>query len=408
MSSSPHASTKHDRHLKKGLDQDEVRRKREATAVQIRKDKKDESLQKRRRDLGGGAAASSSATVQRSDQQVGALPDPALRINLDRLPEDMQLLRSDDPAEQLEATTRFRKLLSIERNPPIADVVQAGAVPRLVQYCQCYDNAPLLLEASWALTNISSGTSEHTRVVIDNGAIPIFIHLLRCPHADVREQAVWALGNIAGDSTRCRDLVLSYDAPLGLNQNLLGAMGELGSEEAVTMLRNATWTISNLVRGKPPPRWALIEALLQPLVSLIHHADEEVLVDACWALSYMCEPPERINYLIQTGVLPRLTMLLTHPSASIQTPALRCIGNVATGTAEQTQAVLASNALAGGDRAARSCQALFQALFSRTVSRSLVPRVPRAPRVPRPWQWASCLPLARRRSKKRPAGCSPT
>lgn len=27
---------------------------------------------------------------------------------------------------------------------------------------------------------------------------------VRCPHADVQEQAVWALGNIAGDSTRCR------------------------------------------------------------------------------------------------------------------------------------------------------------------------------------------------------------
>jgi len=31
-------------------------------------------------------------------------------------------------------------------------------------------------------------------------------------HSDVREQAAWALGNVAGDSVQCRDLVLSLDA----------------------------------------------------------------------------------------------------------------------------------------------------------------------------------------------------
>jgi importin subunit alpha-1 len=46
---------------------------------------------------------------------------------------------SNDTTRQLQATQQFRRLLSIERNPPIQQVIDAGVVPRFVEFLQMGD-----------------------------------------------------------------------------------------------------------------------------------------------------------------------------------------------------------------------------------------------------------------------------
>lgn len=92
--------------------------------------------------------------------------------------------------------------------------------------------------------------------------MPIFVELLSSPEPDVREQAVWALGNIAGDSPQCRDYVLSAGA-------LRPLLALISDGRKMSMLRNATWTLSNFCRGKTPqPDWNTVRRCT-PEVSII-------------------------------------------------------------------------------------------------------------------------------------------
>ncbi|KAK4487374.1 hypothetical protein RD792_006000 [Penstemon davidsonii] len=308
---------------KVAVDADEGRRRREESLVEIRKSKREENLLKKRRE---GLQQQFSSPLQFSQ----------LEKKLESLPSMIAGVWSNDGNLQLEAITKFRKLLSIERNPPIQKVIQSGVVPRFVEFLTREDFPQIQLEAAWALTNIASGTSDNTKVVIDHGAVPIFVKLLGSPSDDVREQAVWALGNVAVDSPKCRDLVLGNGA-------LVPVLSLLNENAKLSMLRNATWTLSIFCRGWPQPPFEQVRPALQHLV---YSNDEEVLTNACWALSYLSDGTnDKIQAVIEAGVCQRLVELLLHPCPSVLVPALRTVGNIVTGDDAQTQYIIDHGAL---------------------------------------------------------------
>mmetsp|Transcript_17470 Transcript_17470/g.19735 ORF Transcript_17470/g.19735 Transcript_17470/m.19735 type:complete len:362 (-) Transcript_17470:201-1286(-) len=178
-------------------------------------------------------------------------------------------------------------------------------------------------------------------VIIEKGAISLFVKLLSSNHYVVQEQAMWALGNIAGDAEECRDLVLDANALEPLCEILM-------QTQNINLVKNGAWTLSNLCRGKPAPLFSKVKKAIPCLAHIIKTStDEEILIDACWALSYISDGSEvRINAVVKSGLTPRLVELLSNQLIAIQIPCLRTLGNIVTGSEEQTQLVINNGALA--------------------------------------------------------------
>jgi HEAT repeat protein len=247
----------------------------------------------------------------------------------------MEQLRAVDEPTQVTALRAFRRLLSAERAPPVQECINCGAIPAFVECLQRVDSTDLQFEAAWALTNIAS--TDRTDVVVDCGAIPHLVQLLDSVSPDVREQAAWCLGNVAGDGPSYRDLVLSFDAMELLLKNI-------SQPATISLLRNATWTLSNFCRGKPSPTIDVLAPALPALAYLISDQieDSETRIDAAWALSYICDSDnDHIEQVIAQPDLVKSLLRMCASGANTQImPALRTLGNIVSGTDVQTQAVL--------------------------------------------------------------------
>jgi hypothetical protein len=196
--------------------------------------------------------------------------DESLKPDLKNLASLAAALSTNSRALQLKAVEAFRKLLSKVDKPPVPQVIAAGVVTRFVEFIGPNYRAhnKLQFEAAWALTNIAS--SDHTAIVVELGAVQPLCDMLASDHADIRDQAAWCLGNIAGDSVSLRDALLVQ----GVLPKLLPNITEASS---ITMQRNCTWALSNFCRHKPSPPIKKIKPALPVLASLLNTSkDTEV------------------------------------------------------------------------------------------------------------------------------------
>ncbi|WAR03916.1 IMA1A-like protein, partial [Mya arenaria] len=167
------------------------------------------------------------------------------------------------------------------------------------------NDADLQLEAAWCLTNISAGTSEHALAVAKMAA-PYLITYLGSSNNALQDQCAWALGNIAGDSAECRNLLHA--------QGIVAPIVNLLKSPVPAVVQSAAFAISNIARESP---------------AVTRYPGHSPSVH---------EPGQREQgHSNRDRLDPYLPFYNSYP---IVTPLLRCLGNVCSGPDEYTEQAL--------------------------------------------------------------------
>jgi len=316
--------------FKKGIDADDARRRREDETVQLRKAKRDEQLSKKR------LMRDDTENSENEPVNVNLSLDPGMEAAAAKLKDP-----AIDMQTRVAVVTEIRKQLSRAKQPPIQEAINAGITSMMIKFLDpSFDNAKLQFEASWVLTNIASGESHQTQAVVDAGGVPAFLEMLRTGDVETKEQVIWAMANIAGDSAKLRD----YCLQAGTMDAFLACLVQ--HESRTEMMKHTTWGLSNLCRGKPRPNIEYISKAMPYLSRLLQVNEPEVLTDALWALSYIADGDEnQIDLLLHSGVVGTVVQALGCGNDDYGGPAIRVVGNIATGSHAQTQVILSCGVL---------------------------------------------------------------
>ncbi|KAM0672986.1 hypothetical protein GVAV_003561 [Gurleya vavrai] len=326
------------------------RKQREEAQVELRQSRRDDLLSKKR------------------ETKTDFIP------NIPHFAEYKQGIFSQNLDDIYRSVYEVRRLLSIERKPPIDDIINSGILPRVAEFlssaCPVYANGDqetisgIRIESAWIITNIASGDSKQTNSVVKLGVVKLLIDILvEGPVSlELIDQCVWALGNIGGDSESCRDLIIGHNGGGKIIEFICKMCNPIDKNikdnEYIKMIRNCTWLLSNLCRGSNPyPEDNHLIACKDFFNEFVLVNDEEIVNDSIWALSYIADSNEtNAEFILNSKTMEKIYNLLYNLCCKFNglefdkteanmaniciSPILRLIGNIVTGTDEQTQKLI--------------------------------------------------------------------
>ncbi|KAJ6240228.1 importin subunit alpha [Anaeramoeba flamelloides] len=218
----------------------------------------------------------------------------------------------------------LRSLIALP-DPPYSKFVSSGIVDCVINFLQNSKDVVILFESAWIICNIASTSSIFVTRLYKMNIIPILIDLLDHDNIRILEQVIWALGNISGDRILYRDLIIKTE---GCIEKIIKAFQKETSDSE--LIKTICWAYTNFTGDALPH-----------LTKLLYHEEISIISDVCNSLCNLTTRNfKMVDLLIDCNVIKKIIDLISHNNSNIQFYSLRCIGNVLTGTKEQTQAVI--------------------------------------------------------------------
>ncbi|OZJ02743.1 hypothetical protein BZG36_04667 [Bifiguratus adelaidae] len=197
--------------------------------------------------------------------------------------------------------------------PILAKLIYSLEEDILVNACQC-------------LVDISSGDETHIQQVVKAGVCRRITELLDHQSTCVRDTALKVVGNIASGNDNQTQMLI--------NSGVLAYLKQMLTVPDRRRVREVCWILSNIAAGNASQIQTIIDASIFP--TLIHllrtEADAKIRLEACWAISNATSAyetrPEQVHYLVAEGCIPSLCDCLTSKNNKMVARSLEALSRI--------------------------------------------------------------------------------
>lgn len=293
--------------------------KRDEFTVQLRRNKRLEYFSKKRANIAVGYF---------EEKDCLSLQEKVKKLNT--------ALSTKQPFNRALESLSSLKCLFSENKEAIAEGVKQGCVETLGYYLEWGEQVGS--EAAWCLCNMVSSDKAASELVTQLGLVEVLVKLVREDMPVCSEHSLWTLGNIAGEGTGYRDILLNLKLHQKIHQSLDWGL------KTTNLARAIGFCVSNLARGKPcvtNEEYLVLLSIAEKLLSL---NDQYTLKDSLWCLCFLSDYPDSyIQELIKSSVIEQLHKLQKFQELKLSIS--RILGNCCTGNDILTENMLSKGIL---------------------------------------------------------------